>query len=210
MKIKTGQAARSSTETQSTLTEKKSKAGAMSLWATLIIIIVSIILFGLFKDSINEFGMNLLSRYGQSRVDLVLFVITAVSCTPIILPVWGYIFAGLAMGYNIYRLSLVMAIAAALGSTVTLYLGRYYARHPWVRRHFPNLEKHPWTEGKSKRMVTLILLLGNISPIPLDVFYAACGAKKYPAVPFILTNVAGRFVRFMYVGYGFVFVKDFF
>lgn len=210
MKIQTGQAAHAKAEMHPTSTEKKRKAGAISLWATLIIIIVSIILFALFKDSINEFGMNLLSRYGQSRVDLVLFVITAISCTPIILPIWGYIFAGLTMGYDIYRLSLVMAVAAALGSTVTLYLGRYYGKHPWIKRHFPNLEKHPWTRGKSKRMVTLILLLGNISPIPLDVFYAACGAKKYPAVPFIVTNVAGRFIRFLYVGYGFVFVKDFF
>jgi len=56
----------------------------------------------------------------------------------------------------------------------------------------------------------MILFLGTASPIPCDVFYVACGAKHYPTLLFWVTMVLARFVRYLYLGYGFLYFRDFF
>ena len=125
------------------------------------------------------------------------------------LPVWGYVVAGAALGMSIVRLSAVMALGSALGSYITFMIGRYMGDRAWVKRRFPDLHKNHWTHGKSRLYVTLILFFGTASPLPCDVIYAACGAKRYPAIPFVITMVAGRFVRYIYLGYGFLYVSNF-
>jgi membrane protein YqaA with SNARE-associated domain len=57
-------------------------------------------------------------------------------------------------------------------------------------------------------MVTGFLFLGTASPIPCDVFYAACGLKKFPWPLFWATMIGARFIRYWYLGYGFEFFKD--
>jgi membrane protein YqaA with SNARE-associated domain len=89
-------------------------------------------------------------------------------------------------------------------------IGKYFSNTEWVKNRFPNIHKHPWTHGKSMKYVTLLLFIGTASPIPCDVFYVACGAKKYPTLLFWVTMVAARFVRYMYLGYGFKYFGDFF
>ncbi|HUV29998.1 MAG TPA: alkaline phosphatase family protein [Acidobacteriota bacterium] len=181
------------------------KNGLSSVVITIGIILTGLILVGLFKEPINAFGLDLMTRYGQQWVDVILFLVTAVSSTPLALPIWGYAVLGIALGYNIFRLASVMAVGSALGSFVTFSLGRYFADRPWVQKRFPNIRQHPWTRGKSKKYVTLILFLGTASPIPCDVLYVACGAKRFPALLFLVTMVAARFVRYVYLGYGFAY-----
>jgi membrane protein YqaA with SNARE-associated domain len=177
---------------------------------TAVIIISGMVIAGIYRDSITAFGQELLTRYGRNWVDVILLLITFVSCTPIMLPVWCYALIGAAMGFNIVRLSAVMAVGSAFGSLVTYYLGRFFANRVWMKKKFPNIINHPWTEGKSRLYVSWILFLGTASPIPCDVFYAACGVKRYPAFPFWLLMVAGRFVRYLYMAYGFHFFSRFF
>jgi membrane protein YqaA with SNARE-associated domain len=176
---------------------------------TIGIVLIGTIITAIFKEDIFSFGQILMQRYGQEKVDAILFFLSAVSCTPLTLPVWGYALVGVAMGYNVIHLAVVMALGSASGSLVTLLLGRYFGSRDWVRRKFPNLHKHPWAHGRSRWMVTMFLFLGTASPIPCDVFYAACGLKRYPSLLFWVTMVAGRFVRYCYLGYGFDFFKDF-
>lgn len=175
----------------------------LSLAVTLGIIVTGIILVGMFQSDVHRFGLEIMRRYGQAQVDMVLFLLCAISSTLLPLPIWGYAVAGVAMGYNVIHLAIVMALGSALGSFVTFLMGRYLGRTQFVKKKFPNLEKHPWTAGKSKKMVTLFLFLGTASPIPCDVFYVACGFKRYPPVLFYMTAAGARFVRYCYLGYGF-------
>lgn len=178
--------------------------------ATLIIVLAGAILVAIFRTDINDYGIALLTRFGQDWVDVILFLVTAISCTPIMLPVWGYAVAGAAIGLSVVRLAAVMALGSALGSYATFAIGRYLGDREWVTKRFPNLHKNHWTHGRSRMYVTMILFIGTASPLPCDVIYAACGAKRYPALPFVITMIAARFVRYLYMGYGFLYVSDFF
>ena len=187
---------------------KQSSGSKASILITLGIIVIGLVITGIFQDDINYFGTQLMEQYGQEKVDVILFLLTAISSTPLMLPIWGYVMAGVAMGYDVIRLASVMALGSATGSFVTFVLGRYFGQSNFVKRKFPNLQKHPWTEGRSRTIVTLFLFLGTASPIPCDVFYAACGLKRYPMAMFWVTMVLGRFVRYCYLGYCFKFFKD--
>jgi len=181
-----------------------------SVMITIGIILTGLILVGMFRHQINDFGLDLMTRYGQEWVDVILLLMTAVSSTPLALPIWGYALAGVALGYSIFRLAAVMAVGSALGSYVTFGIGRYFANRAWVRKRFPNVIRHPWTHGKSMKNVTWILFLGTASPIPCDVLYVACGAKRYPPMLFLVTMVLARFIRYLYIGYGFKYFSGWF
>lgn len=194
----------------STDTKAENKSWLAAPVATLIIVLTGAVLVAIFRTDINDYGIALLTRFGQDWVDVILFFVTAISCTPIMLPVWGYAVAGAALGMSIVRLSAVMALGSAVGSYTTYMIGRYLGDRAWVTRRFPDLHKNHWTHGKSRMYVTMILFFGTASPLPCDVIYAACGAKRYPALPFVITMIAARFVRYIYIGYGFMYVSDFF
>ena len=180
-----------------------------SILATVGIIVAGAILVGLFREPINASGVDLMIRYGQEWADVVLLLLSAVSCTPLVLPVWGYAILGVALGYHVVRLAAVMAFGSALGSFVTFGIGRYFSKRPWVKRRFPGIHRHRWTHGKSKKYVAWILFIGTSSPIPCDVLYVACGAKRFPPVLFLITMVAGRFVRYLSLGYGYKYFSEY-
>lgn len=188
---------------------QKSKGNWISIGITVGIIVMGMVITGIFKDDIFGFGQTLMETYGQEKVDMLLFLLTAVSSTPLALPIWGYALVGVAMGYNIFHLAIVMALGSATGSFVTFMLGRYFGQTDWLKRKFPQLQKHPWAHGRSRSVVTLFLFLGTASPLPCDVFYAACGLKRFPPALFWVTMVAARFVRYLYLGLGFGFFHKF-
>lgn len=169
---------------------------------TVMIILSSTALVFLFAEDLEAYGLSLMTRYGQNWIDLILLLITAVSCTPLVLPVWGYAVLGVTMGYNVYRLAIVMAMGSAIGSFVTYMLGRFFAERKWVKKKFPNILTNKWTTGRSRTYVALAILIGTASPIPCDVLYAAAGAKHFPVWLFYLTTFGGRFVRYLYLGLG--------
>jgi membrane protein YqaA with SNARE-associated domain len=180
----------------------------VSLATTAFLILSSIVIVWLFHEEINAFGLDLMTRYGNRWADTILFLVTAVSSTPLALPIWGYALAAVALGYNVLHFASIMAVGAALGSFVTYSLGRYFSSSSFAARRLANLRTHPWTENRSKKYVTLFLFLGAASPIPCDIFYAACGFKRFPPVIFLITMVAARFVRYVYLGYGFLYFGD--
>jgi membrane protein YqaA with SNARE-associated domain len=191
-------------------TAADNKGGWLSVATTVAIILIGMLLVVLFQKDINRFGMGLIGRYGQGSLDIVLFLLTVISCSPICLPVWGYAVAGVAMGYNVIHLAIVMSLGSALGSLITYYLGRRFGESRFVKRRFPKAVEHPWIKGRSRFYVTVMLFLGTASPIPFDVLYLACGIKRYPPVLFYIANVGGRFIRYLYLGYGFVFFGSLF
>jgi len=186
------------------------KNGVAPLLITLAIIIVGIVLTAIFKQDILRFGEYLMTTYGQDRVDGVLFLLTAISSTPLALPIWAYALVGISLGYTVMRLAVVMALGSATGSLVTFLLGKYFGETAWVRKRFPNIHEHPWTHGRSKWFVTAALFLGTASPIPFDVLYVAAGVKRYPTLAFWVTMVLARFVRYVYLGLGFRYAPEVF
>lgn len=179
-----------------------------SLATTAFLILSSMVIVWLFHEEINAFGLDLMTRYGNTWADAVLFLITAISSTPLALPIWGYALAAVALGYHVLHFASIMAAGAALGSFVTYGLGRYFASSSFAQKRLANFTTHRWTENRSKKFVTLFLFLGAASPIPCDVFYAACGFKRFPPAIFLVTMVAARFVRYVYLGYGFLYFGD--
>jgi membrane protein YqaA with SNARE-associated domain len=177
---------------------------------TVAIMVTTMVIAGLFKENISQFGLELVTRYGQYWMDGILFILTAFSCTPLMLPVWVYALAGVSLGYNVFRLAAVMALGSALGSFVTFGLGRFFGGTGWVKRTFPRLLRHPWTEGKSRTRLTWILFLGTASPIPCDAIYAACGLKRYPGTLFLVIMIGARFTRYIYLGYLYHYFGEYF
>ena len=178
-------------------------SGLISVLVTAGIIVAGIVIVAIFKDDINSFGAYLLERYGRNSIDLILFALTALSSSPLCLPVWQYVLIGTAMGYHVIRLAIVMALGSALGSLITYYMGRYFSNSRFFKKTFPNADRNHWIQGRSKLYVTIALFLGTASPIPFDILYFACGIKKYPAFLLYIVNTGGRLVRYIYLGYGF-------
>lgn len=184
--------------------------GLSSILITIGIILGGVVLASVFKDDILRFGEHLLTTSGKAWADVILFLLTAVSSTPLALPVWVYSVIGVSLGMHVIRLSVVMAFGSATGSLVTLFLGKYFGNTAWVKRRFPRIHDHPWTKGRSRVFVTALLFVGTASPIPCDVLFVACGAKKYPALLFWVTMIAARFIHYLYIGYGFTYFRDLF
>lgn len=186
------------------------RTGWVSAAITAGLIILSVAIASYFKADFLEFGTQLMKDYGQDRVDVILLLATAISSSPLALPIWGYALVGIALGYNVYHLAVVMALGSALGSLVTFLLGRFFGQSDYVRRKFPSVHRHPWAEGRSRLVVSLLLFLGTASPIPCDIFYVACGAKRYPPALFLGNMVLARFVRYVYLGYAFLYFPSLF
>lgn len=180
-------------------------------WAlifTVLLIIMSIVVPLYYQDEFFRFGRYYLSKYGQTRLDLTLFLITFVSSTPLAVPVWSYAVFGAAMGFDPMRLIIVVSLGAACGSSVTYFIGRYFGSTKFIRKRFPNLERHPWTSGRSVFIVSLILFLGTASPLPIDVVYAACGLKKYYFYLFWPIAFCGRIVKYTYLIHGYMYIQN--
>jgi len=170
---------------------------------TLALIIVSIIVPFIFQKEFVSFGQPLLLEHGQDKLDLSLYIVTAISSTPVALPVWSYAVFGTMIGYDPTRLIIIIALGASTGSTVSYFIGRYFGTTDFVKRNFPNIENHPWTEGRSRWIVSIVLFVGAASPIPFDIMYAACGLKRFPALLFWMIIVLAWSLKVSYLVYGY-------
>jgi len=191
------------TENIDTSNSKRKNGGLTSIIITAGIILAGILIVSIFKEDINKYGVQLIHRYGSEKIDVILLLITAISCSPICLPVWQYVLVGIAMGYAVLRLAMIMALGAAMGSVITYYFGRYFGKSRFISNRFPKAREHPWIHGRSKWYVSLVLFFGTASPIPFDILYFACGIKRYPFLLLFVICASARFVRYLYLGYGF-------
>ncbi len=176
---------------------------------TVFMIITSIVLPLLYREEIISFGQTLLLSYGQERIDFILYLITAVSSTPLALPVWIYAVLGSMLGYEPLRLILVMGLGSMTGSTITYFIARYLGKSKFIRRNFPNIENHPWTRGRSIWVVSLILFTGAASPIPFDILYAACGMKRFPILLFAPVLFLAFLIKYAYLFYGYDLIQSY-
>ena len=171
-----------------------------------LVVLTSIVVPLIFRDEIVSVGQALLLRYGQERIDIILYLITTVSSTPLALPVWIYAVLGAMLGFEPIRLIIVMGLGSMTGSVITYFIARYFGKSKFIRRNFPNIENHPWTEGRSKRLISVILFLGAASPIPFDIMYAACGMKRFPVTLFVPITFISFSIKFTYLFYGYDFI----
>ena len=148
-------------------------------------------------------------RYGQDRVDLILYLITTISSTPLALPVWIYSVLGAMLGFEPARLIIVMGLGSMSGSIITYFVARYFGKSRFIKKNFPNIENHSWTHGRSKRVISVILFLGAASPIPFDIMYAACGMKRFPIALFAPITFISFSIKFTYLFYGYDLIKNY-
>ncbi len=174
-----------------------------------LVVLTSIAVPLIFREEIISVGQALLLRYGQDRIDIILYLITTVSSTPLALPVWIYAVLGAMLGFEPIRLIIVMGLGSMTGSAITYFIARYFGKSKFIRKNFPNIENHPWTEGRSKRVISVILLLGAASPIPFDIMYAACGMKRFPIVLFLPITFVSFTIKFTYLFYGYDFISSY-
>lgn len=161
-----------------------------------------------YQEELFAIGKNLLSVYGQGRFDIAVFLLTFVSSTPLTLPVWTYAVYGTMLGYEPIRLLIIISFGSVGGSTVTYLLGRYFGSLNYVQRKFPNLENHPWANGKSFKITSVCLCFGNFLPVPIDIFYAVCGAKKYPMGLFLVLVFIGKFFTYSVFVFGWGYIQS--
>ena len=176
---------------------------------TLFMIITGIVLPLVFREEIVSIGQTLLLRYGQDRIDFILYLVITLSSTPLALPVWIYAVLGSMLGYEPIRLIIVMGLGSMTGSTITYFIARYFGKSRFIKRNFPNIENHPWTKGRSVWIVGLILFIGAASPIPFDIMYAACGMKRFPVLLFALILFLAFSIKFCYLFYGYDLIQSY-
>jgi membrane protein YqaA with SNARE-associated domain len=141
----------------------------------------------LFGERLLDFGGNIITSYGRTNTDIMLYTVTAVSSSPLTLPVSAYAVIGTLLGYEPGRLITLIALGAVTGSSVSYLLGRCFGDTPFV---------------------SLILLGGAMSPVPVHPMYAACGVMRYPAALFVLIVFLGWWVRIGVVVMGIKFISD--
>lgn len=178
------------------------------LLSALLMLLASSVVSALYGDKFLDLGKSLLTSYGQRNTDIILYLITAVSSSPLPLPVSTYAVFGTLLGYEPGRLITLIALGAVTGSSVSYILGRYFGKTSFVRRKFPEVENHSWTKGRSLRVLSLVLLGGSLSPLPLHPMYAACGMMRYPAVLFIPIVFLAWWIRICVVVMGIKFIGD--
>lgn len=183
-----------------------------SIWvmllAALLMLLASSAVSALFGGKFLDLGESLLTSYGQRNTDIILYLITAVSSSPLPLPVSTYAVLGTLLGYEPGRLITIIALGAVTGSSVSYFLGRYFGRTPFVIRKFPEVEKHCWTKGRSLKVVSLCLLGGALSPLPVHPMFAACGIMRYPAALFIPIVFLAWWIRIGVVVMGIKLIGD--
>ena len=175
----------------------------------ILMVLVSSAVSILFGERLLDFGENILTSYGRTNTDIMLYIVTAISSSPLTLPVSAYAVAGTLLGYEPGRLITLMALGAVTGSSVSYILGRCFGDAPFVKRRFPEMENHSWTKGRSLRVVSLILLGGAMSPLPVHPMYAACGMMRYPAALFMLIVFLAWWVRIGIVVMGIKLINGF-
>ena len=181
----------------------------LSVFFIILVLATSIVLPFIFREEIIGLGRYLLLTYGQQRIDLILYVITTISSTPLALPVWIYAVLGSMLGFDPARIIIVMGLGSMSGSTITYFIARYFGKSRFIRNNFPNIESHPWTEGRSIWVISLVLFLGAASPVPFDILYAACGLKRYPVGLFSPIVFVAFCIKFTYLFYGFELIQSY-
>ncbi|MFI5322855.1 MAG: VTT domain-containing protein [Thermodesulfobacteriota bacterium] len=162
----------------------------------------------LYGERFLSIGGKLLTRYGQSYTDVMLYTLSAVSTSPLTLPVSEYAVLGTLLGFEPLRLITLIALGAMTGSSVSYLLGRFFGNMSFVRRRFPEVEDRKWTRRGSLRKLSLILVGGALSPIPVHPFYAACGMMRYPIELFTLILFFGWWVRIGIIVLGIKFISQ--
>jgi len=181
----------------------------LTVFFALLVIVTSIVLPFIYRDEIVSVGETILLRYGQESIDLILYGLTTISSTPLSLPVWIYAVLGAMLGFDPVRVIIIMGLGSMSGSTITYFLARYFGKSAFIKQNLPNLEKHPWTEGRSLWLISVILFIGAASPLPCDVLYAACGLKRYPVLLFSPIVFVSFSIKFAYLFYGYELIQNY-
>lgn len=162
----------------------------------LTVVVLTVIIPLICRDEIVTAGEYLLNKFGRKWFDSMLFVISAVSSTPLAFPVWTYAVYGTIIGYETMRIVIIVSAGSTCGSYLTYLAGKHFSDTSVMRNRFPELSKGHWSAGKSVWSVSLILFTGTVFPFPIDIVYAVCGMKRYPGFLFCVIVFAGKVLTY--------------
>lgn len=148
------------------------------------------------RDEIVIAGEYLLNRFGRKWFDSMLFMISAISSTPLAFPVWSYVVYGTIIGYETLRIVIIVSAGSTCGSYLTFIAGKHFSDTSVFKDWFPALSKGHWSAGRSVWYLSLILFTGTVLPLPIDVVYAVCGMKRYPDLLFFAIVFTGKVVTY--------------
>lgn len=177
-------------------TEQRLKRYICAAGSTAAIVVITVVFPLFYRDQILSAGKYLFDICGKDWFDLVVFMVSAVSSTPLAFPVWTYAVYGTVMGYDPYRIIILVSAGSTCGSYVTYIFGKYFGDTTFVKRKFPLLKDHPWSEGESIWFISLLLFGGTVLPLPVDIVYALCGMKRYPNYLFFLLVFTAKVITY--------------
>lgn len=105
--------------------------------STTVLVFVTVFLPLYFHEQIVDFGKYMMDTYSQRRYDIIVLLLSAISITAVAFPVWTYgVYGKIIIGYNPFRLILIISAGSTLGSYSTYIMGRYFGNTGFFRKSF--------------------------------------------------------------------------
>lgn len=171
-----------------------------------IFLISLIILSQVYKEEILSLGNGILVKYHKSHLYMILFLLSAVSSTLIPLPVWIYVFTSVALGFSYVECAVMVGLGSALGSTSSYVLGRCSHHSSFFVKRIDKEKIEKWRQH-SQLWIGAALFCGTVSPVHMDLFYAAAGLIRFPSFFFLSLVTSARVIRYILIGYFFFVIK---
>ncbi len=174
------------------------KENALTL-TILVVVVTAFVVSQIYKDEITEFGRELLIRYHEGYIYLLLFVLPMISSTIVPLPVFIYVLTAVMLGFPLLRSCVMVGLGSSGGSFSSYLLGRYFSHTKLVGR---KLQKNGRSrlDGKSSVWAGSFLFFGTVSPVPMDALYLTAGLLRYPWPWFVILVTTARVIRYTLMG----------
>lgn len=163
---------------------------------SLLIVVLTLVVPLIYQNEIITTSQSLLNSVGKKWFDFIIFLVSVIISTPLAFPVWSYAVYGKLMGYDTIRIVVLVSAGSTLGSYLTYMAGRFFTESRFVEKMLPEFRNNSWTYGRSVWFISFILFGGTLLPLPIDVVYAICGAKRYPQILFCMLVLAGKIITY--------------
>ncbi|MFH1366511.1 MAG: VTT domain-containing protein [Patescibacteria group bacterium] len=174
----------------------------------LIISLILILAYGLiyfllpeFQGNINSFNSNL-ENFSRSHGYWGAFIISLVGAASlfIVIPYVGFVFLLATAGLNIWWLSLLAGLGAALGEIISYLIG-YAGGRLTDKHHKEKYEKiHSWIKSHP-RLTPLVIFIFGLTPLPDDLIFIPLGLVRYNFIKAFIPGFFGKAIMIWFTLY---------
>lgn len=154
-------------------------------------------LFPEFQESINAFNIRL-ENFSRVHGYWGAFLISLVGAASlfIVIPYVGFVFLLATAGLNIWWLSLLAGLGAALGEIIS-YLVGYAGGRIVDKQHGEKFERiHTWIK-RYPRLTPLIIFIFGLTPLPDDLIFIPLGLVRYNFIKAFIPGFLGKAAMIM-------------